>query len=441
MSLRAASIRNQILLLATLLVVLVSIVAMLTEPFIYGRHDKGLAIGLFAGRVESVLEQFRRAKSATEQNAVLSMAGTLGLRATPLKSQDLAGVPDVVLSNAAVLPRIRALLDDSFLSQIGELLSGKRADKRLVVMIDDNRALAIETPSFPKYLWLAPAVASGLLKIIVPLIVLAYISSRLITRPLERIAAAAQRETVLNETHAEPFAVEGATEVRILANSLNIMRSRIQQMTVDRTRLLRAISHDLRTPLTRLRMRVERSAEPELKDLMLRDISTLNSMIDESLSFLNDKPESARKVDLSSLLQTIASDFSDTGVNVAFDGPRRLVFICKPQGMTRAVTNLVANSSRYADQIQISLETQPGGGVRIAVKDNGPGLPDDMKTRVLEPFFKADAARQGGSSGSGFGLGLTITKGIVEKGHSGVFTLLDNEPHGLIADIRLPPVA
>jgi signal transduction histidine kinase len=437
--LRAASIRKQILLLAILLVVLVSLVAMISEPFIYGRHDKGIEIGLFAGRAELIVSQFERAQSIADEDAILQIAASDGLSVQRLSSREVAGRGGIVEASDDLLATTRAAIDPGFLHSIVDLVTGRPAPSLLIVRVDADRALAIDLPDFPKYLWLAPAVASGLLKIIIPLAILAYFSSWLITRPLERIAEAAKRESVLDETWAEPFEVEGASEIRSLANSLNLMRARIQHMAVDRTRVLRAVSHDLRTPLTRLRMRAERCEQADLKDLMLRDIATLGAMIDESLAFLNNTPEEARKVDLSSLLQTVSSDFSDTGNNVVFDGPRRLVFVCKPQGITRAISNLVSNSSRYAKQIAIGLEATDAGGVKITVKDDGPGLSDELKKRVIEPFFKADEARQIGAAGGGFGLGLPITKGVVEKGHNGTFTLLDNKPTGLMVEIELPP--
>jgi signal transduction histidine kinase len=291
-------------------------------------------------------------------------------------------------------------------------------------------------PQFPTSVWLAPAMASGLLKIVIPLILLAYLGSWLITEPLVRFAAAAQRVS-MDDHSEEPFKAEGASEIRSLAASLNVMQGRIQTMLRERTRVLRAISHDLRTPLTRLRMRIDRSNEPALKDMMLADITMLSSLIDASLSFLDNKFEPARKVDLSSLLQTISDDFVDTGVNTRFIGPRRLAYTCMPQGLTRAISNLVDNASRYAEHIEIELEDRHDA-VIIRVSDDGPGLPDDLKQKVLEPFFKADESRQTGAKSGGFGLGLSIAQGIVAIGHKGFFTLLDHQPNGLVVEMILP---
>jgi signal transduction histidine kinase len=124
---------------------------------------------------------------------------------------------------------------------------------------------------------------------------------------------------------------------------------------------------------------------------------------------------------------------------VSFKGPRRLTCICKPQAITRAITNVVENASRYATEIEIELQSASNGGVLIRVSDNGPGLTDALKVRALEPFFKADKARTTGVGG-GFGLGLPTAEGIVRKGHGGTLKLLDRKPNGLIIEITLPPV-
>lgn len=437
--LRTASIRKQLLFLAILLVVLVSAVAAVSEPFIYGRHDKGIEIGLFSGRVEMVLEQFSRSRTGQEEGEALRFSERLGVfaqRSSPLQAS--MSYQTGTATNEVVL-RVKELINDGILTSLRDAVNGEAKPSALIVKIDKNRALSFEMPRFPSSVWLAPAVASGLLKIVIPLILLAYVGSWLITEPLVRFAAAAQRVS-MDDHSEEPFKAEGASEIRSLAASLNVMQNRIQTMLRDRTRVLRAISHDLRTPLTRLRMRIDRSSERELKELMLADVSTLSSLIDASLGFLDNKFEPSRKVDLSSLLQTISNDFADTGVSVRFAGPRRLTYICMPQGLTRAISNLVDNASRYAQQIEIELLHDQDDGITIRVSDDGPGLPDDLKLKVLEPFFKGDEARQTGGKGGGFGLGLTIAQGIVTTGHKGSFRLLDREPNGLVVEIQLPPV-
>lgn len=436
--LRTASIRKQLLFLAILLVVLVSVVAAVSEPFIYGRHDKGIAIGLFAGRVEAVLEQFGNSRTVQEEDEALRFAGRLGVSAQRSSPAQAAMTYHPGMPTYEVLSRVRDLINDGIWTAFRNAFRFSEQPSVLIVRVND-RALSFEMPQYPSSVWLAPAVASGLLKIVVPLILLAYIGGWLVTEPLVRFAAAAQRAS-MDDNSEEPFKAEGASEISSLASSLNVMQSRIQTMLRDRTRVLRAISHDLRTPLTRLRLRIERSSEPELKELLLADVSTLSSLIDASLGFLDNKFEPLRKVDLSSLLQTIASDFADTGVDVEFVGPRRLTYVCMPQALTRAISNLVDNASRYGQRIEIELLQDHDQGVTIKVSDDGPGLPDHLKSKVLEPFFKVDESRQIDAKSGGFGLGLSIAQGIVATGHKGTLTLLDRKPNGLIVEMRLPPV-
>jgi signal transduction histidine kinase len=435
---RSASIRKQLLFLAILLVVFVSTVAATTEPFIYGRHDKGIEIGLFAGRVEAVIERFARSQTRDEEDAALQFADLLDITARRALPSEAVLMYQAGKPNPEIVPRIRELINDGLLTSIQKAISRDRDSSALVVDVGEGRALSFTMPQFPSSVWLAPAIASGLLKIVIPLVLLAYLGSWLVTEPLVRFAAAAQRVS-MDDHSEEPFKAEGASEIRSLAASLNVMQNRIQTMLRERTRVLRAISHDLRTPLTRLRMRLDRLQEPELKELMLGDVMALSSLIDASLSFLDNRFEPPRKIDLSSLLQTISNDFADTGVNVRFIGPRRLKHTCIPQGLTRAISNLVDNASRYAEHVEIELK-ELSDGVQICVSDDGPGLPDDLKESVLKPFFKVDEARQTSRKGGGFGLGLPIAHGIVTVGHKGAFTLRDRQPHGLIIDIFLPKV-
>lgn len=439
MGLRAASIRTQILVLATLLIILVSVVATLSEPFIYGRHDKGVAIGLLSGRIERVLDQYRRASSPDEEEAALKFGATIGISADKISASQIPSEDQADAASDNIVERVRAVLEIGVFKAIENAFADRSAGNVLIVKVDTDRALLFHLPVFPNYLWLFPAMASGILKIVIPLALMAYFSSWLITRPVVRFAAAAERAS-MDDSLEKPFVADGASEMRSLAASLNVMRSRILEMVDSRTRMLSSISHDLRTPLTRLRMRAERCEQTDLQRQMLADIATLGSMIDESLTFLTNASHSvpSRKVDISSLLQTIATDFSDTGIEVGFKGPRRLTCICKSQAITRAITNVVENASRYATEIEIELQSASNGGVLIRVSDNGPGLTDALKVRALEPFFKADKARTTGMGG-GFGLGLPTAEGIVRKGHGGTLKLLDRKPNGLIVEITLPP--
>ncbi|WP_167549677.1 ATP-binding protein [Ensifer aridi] len=320
-----------------------------------------------------------------------------------------------------------------------ETSAGKLHDV-LVVGIDNDRALAFLPASPRPDAWISDqqvSIVLQLMGLVLPVVLLSLYAARVIAAPLLEFAKAA--ETLRpDEGPDKPFNESGAAEIRTLARSLNEMRSRVRGMIDDRTRMLRAISHDLRTPLTRLRLRAERSAQPELKAALLKDISALSDMINDTLTYLSREMAAEKPVnaDLPSLLATVCSDFSDVGFDVRYVGPERFAYRCKTRSLARAITNLVENSTKFAQAISVELSVLENGTVRISVVDDGPGLPVSLRTRVLEPFFKADTARASSDRG-GFGLGLSIVDDIV-RAHGGTIELLNRAPHGLAAQMDFP---
>lgn len=273
-----------------------------------------------------------------------------------------------------------------------------------------------------------------LLALVTFVLLFAVFSGRVITRPLRRIATAAAEADLTGGP--EIFEERGSIEIVTLARALNRMRRRIVTMVESRTRMLRGISHDLRTPLTRIRLRADRVADPDLRAALLADVHRLEALLDESLAYLRDDHarEAVERTDIASILQTICSDFADIGHDIGFHGPNRLVARCRPLALGRAVANLCENATRFAARTDVTL-TGGDGVFVIEVADNGPGIPEDQRARVLDPFFKLDTARQDG--GTGFGLGLAIVAEIVQA-HRGQLELLDNAPQGLRVRMTIP---
>ncbi|MBW6424208.1 HAMP domain-containing protein [Rhizobium sp. XQZ8] len=255
-----------------------------------------------------------------------------------------------------------------------------------------------------------------------------------ITRPLRRIAAAAMRADI--SSGPTLFPEQGSLEIVALARALNGMQNRISGMVEARTAMLRGISHDLRTPLTRMRLRADRVSETDVRQALLVDIGHVDKLLEESLNYLRDshRSEKPERVDLASVIKTICAEFEDTGHNITYSGPDRLVMNFRPLAIMRAVTNLCENASKFGTQIDVSLSVN-GGFAIIDVEDNGPGIPLELRKKVLEPFYKVDASRN--SQNAGFGLGLSIVTEVVQS-HQGRLELLDRSPNGLIARIMLP---
>jgi signal transduction histidine kinase len=260
-------------------------------------------------------------------------------------------------------------------------------------------------------------------------------AARALTAPLSSFAIAAESFS-LNGA-AAPLPERGPEEVRAVAKALNRMRERITGLIDDRTRMLAAISHDLRTPITRMRLRCEFIDDEAHRGRMLADLDQMRSMLESVLSFLqNDRrPREMTLIDLSSSLQLVADQFEDMGHKVSYAGPDHVQAFARPDDMVRCFTNLVENAVRFGEHATIRLAVSADGAV-IEVEDDGPGISEAQKDSMLQPFVRGDAARNMDDA-AGFGLGLSIAQTIV-LAHGGELSLRDRKPHGLNVRVWLP---
>jgi signal transduction histidine kinase len=260
-------------------------------------------------------------------------------------------------------------------------------------------------------------------------------AARALTAPLSSFARAAEEFSL--DGAAAPLPERGPAEIRSVAKALNRMRQRITALIDDRTKMLAAISHDLRTPITRMRLRSEFIEDDGQRSRMLGDLDQMRSMLESVLSFLrNDRRlESMTLADIASTLQLITDQFTDMGHKVVYDGPQHAMATVRPDDLHRGITNLVENAVKFGAETRIRLIAAPEI-MTIEVEDDGPGISDARKDTMMEPFVRGDEARNMDEA-SGFGLGLSIARSIV-LAHGGELSLNDRAPHGLIVRIRLP---
>jgi len=259
--------------------------------------------------------------------------------------------------------------------------------------------------------------------------------ARVLTAPLRAFVDAA--EEFNPDAEIAPLPEGGPEEIRAAARALNRMCGRIKTLVDDRMRMLAAVGHDLRTPITRLRLRSEFIDNMSLRGQMLDDLTQMSDMVESVLVFLREgrSPEDVSVIDVAISLQTICDQFADIGCQVSYAGPDHATIRAYACSLNRAVTNLVENAVRYGEVGLVRLVAAPDSVV-IAVEDEGPGIPDGRKEAMIEPFVRGDTAR-GMDGRSGFGLGLSIARAVAAA-HGGSLTLLDRKPKGLIARIVLP---
>lgn len=262
---------------------------------------------------------------------------------------------------------------------------------------------------------------------------LAILLMRRLTSPLRRLAS------VVNDIGRGPVVSvpeTGPDEIQHLARGFNEMQRRIKQLIADRTHALAAVSHDLRTPITRLRLRAGFLADAEVQQAIDADLDEMEAMIEATLHFLRDGVdiEQPKRTDLAALVATLIDDATDAGHLAEYRGPRHFTMFVRTLSIKRALANLIGNAAAYGGNANVTLVGSTDG-VRVQVEDDGPGIPEEAIDRVFEPFERLDASRSRGVGGAG--LGLSIAKQAVER-DGGTIVLKNRSQGGLLAEVYLP---
>jgi signal transduction histidine kinase len=260
----------------------------------------------------------------------------------------------------------------------------------------------------------------------------AIIMARRIAYPLRQITHAAERIGVGEEV--EPIRESGPDDLRATAAAFNRMQTRLRRFIEDRTRMLAAVGHDLRTPITSMRLRAEFVSDEDIREKLIASLDEMQAMTEATLAFAREDAtkEETRTVDLSALLESLCNDLADLGWDVTFKNGEKIPFRCRPEALRRAVRNLVENAVRYGERARVTV-TPRGGVVEIVVEDDGDGIPEEEFERVFQPFVRLEASRN--RQTGGVGLGLSIARSLV-RSHGGDVLLFNG--NGLQAVVRLP---
>ena len=255
------------------------------------------------------------------------------------------------------------------------------------------------------------------------------------TRPLKKFKLAAEQLGI--DLHSQPVDIYGPPVVQEAAQAMNQMQDRIQDLIRDRTQMLAAISHDLRTPITRMQLRSHMLEDKATSDSFIADLEEMQLMINEVLAFSREdaKTEDKSTIDLVSFLSVICDEYSDLGFEVEFAAlSNRLPIMGRPLSLKRAFTNLINNAKRYGNKVNVVIKNW-GNDIVITITDDGPGIPESDIQYVFQPFYRAEKSRNRDTGG--VGLGLAVTHDVV-KVHGGIIELSNIKPHGLQVTISFP---
>ena len=313
----------------------------------------------------------------------------------------------------------------SEVDQPGLLISARLTDGRWL-----NVGLGLNPPLSR---WAMPTLISMSLAVGSICLIVVFMVKRM-TRPLGKLADAAER--VGRGDAISPVCEEGPVDVRQTIRAFNRMYDRIQRFIQDRTRMLAAISHDLRTPITSLRLQAELIEDHQAKEKMLHTLEEMQRITEATLALARDEAstEKSRAIDLAALLDSLCQDLAELGMDVQCESAAKIPYICRPVSLKRAVRNLVENAVMYGRRAHVALE-RSDTELQILIRDAGPGIPEEDFERVFHPFVRLEASRN--QATGGIGLGMAIARSIV-RNHGGDISLSNETTGGFLVTIHLP---
>jgi len=325
--------------------------------------------------------------------------------------------------------------DDDEREEYGDRYPGKyRLGLRIAVKTPDTPWIeTVPGVAFPRPPWAAQSLIAVVLTAVATIIAVIF-SVRRVTRPLSALARTA--DAVGRGETVDDVAEAGPRDVCDAIRAFNLMRARQQKFIEDRTNLLAAVSHDLRTPITALRLRAEFIEDPELRGKIIDMLDEMQTITEATLLFAREEAqkEDSRPTDVTALMESLAGDFEDMGHDVTLSAPDRLVLDCRPIALKRALRNLMENAVNYGERARVDM-TATEDAVKITIDDDGPGIPVDHLERIFEPFVRIETSRS--RETGGIGMGLAITRSIVH-GHGGDIEAVNGDKGGLRIVVTLP---
>lgn len=346
----------------------------------------------------------------------------------------LPGVPDMSGRGAEIAKRIEEAAGNRFPLRVEAIPGdGKRLQGHLT--LSDGAPLTIDvTPRgvMPLAEWLPYVFAAQM----VLLILCTWFAVRQAVRPLSDLAAAA--DALDPNKKGSPLSESGPSEVANAARAFNAMRDRIAHYLEERVQILAAISHDLQTPITRMRLRADLADDTPEKDKLVSDLREIERLVQDGIAYARSSHgngETTSRIDLSSFIDSIAYDYQDTGKAVTVAGIVQGTAVTKPHALRRILTNFIDNALKFAGAAEISVERKGDGSTIITVTDRGPGIPDGKLEAAMQPFYRLETSRNRATGGTGLGLAIAQQLAVSVGGAVRIY----NRPGGgLAAEISLP---
>ena len=438
--LRPRSIAGQIALLVVAAILVAHVVATMAFFLLREPWNPDERPGVATGRVATVARLLDAAEAPARPALIASAGRSLpALRIAPWDGAAIAG--SSALEERPVVRRLRESFGRPLaITDLGTAEARDADILELGIATPSGASFRARLPDDPLHPPRQGAIIFTFVFLALTVALLSVWATRALTAPLARLAEAAEAFGTRDDHAALPQG--GPGEVRALSRALDRMRARVRRLIDDRTQMLAAISHDLRTPITRLRLRAEFIEDEPARVSTLRDLDQMNGLVEAALSFVRDgqarDAASFALVDLASVVQTVCDGFVDIGSDVVVERTRHVLVRGSPDELQRAITNLVDNAVKYGGAARLVMESS-ARGVRVEVRDSGPGIAEAEREAMLQPFVRGDRARNLDTA-SGFGLGLSIVQAIVEA-HQGRLVLANRPGGGLSAAIELPLAA